>query len=264
MYCSNCGKQLEAGDKFCWNCGKKKKFENGAISKQNFSSMGLSKNENQKDTQKLNPQTEVIEVNSANDKVKKVFYSEKEILEKIQAKIQDAGLCYKQTVVSVGESTTTGGGVLLGSDGDVFVGGGGGKSEQTKFVWNPFLVKENLYSPYAIKVTVIETSKISKLEKDINFEGRNLRIQKEEELDLQVSLLGCLLGLIPGLLAILFIVYSIVGTIILGLIAWGVYKIGESINKWRVRNNKPKYDELKNKVNKVLEKSYYDLIKEPF
>ncbi|MFW6230080.1 MAG: zinc-ribbon domain-containing protein [Halanaerobium sp.] len=249
MYCENCGEKVNKKDNFCPNCGR-------SIDREDKTNVA----ENIKGT----AHKDDFELNKYQDVVNYVFYSEKEILSQLRSHMISNGLFCKQMEIKIGENHTSGSGVLLGSD--VMFASGGGTSEQKKYVWNPFLVKSSQNSPYAIKMTVIETSKMSKKSSDVTYEGRNLRVIKELWIDYTLSGIGCLLSIIPlgffGLIA--FAIGELLLFIIGVILAWILYKIGSKITEFRLTRKQRKLNELLEKVNNILKFAYQDIINKPF
>lgn len=272
MFCSKCGSALLDNVNYCSECG-----EQVAIIQ------NKERNKNIKTNNKMNTKNKYINklikileqrVNYLNNKnkkikfnikesnskewiskkdinIKQIYYSEKEILNKIREKCRSVGLYCKRKEIKVGESQTTGGGVLLGS-GDVIIGGG--TTEQKKKVWNPFYVKKSSTSPFAIELEIIETSNFSKEINGVTYQGRNIKIKKQKVVDMEFSGIGCLLALLPiAFFGLVAIAGAPVAILIGGLFAHILYKIGEKISKYRIKNKSSEFNEIFNKLNLALD-----------
>lgn len=246
MFCDQCGSEVNENANFCHSWG-------GEISL----SEDLQDNliEDKKEDKKKKS------LNKNKDIIYDVYYSEDEIIEQLKSEMSNNGLHCKQYEIEVGETQTTGGGVLLGS-GDVVVGGG--LSTEKRKVWNPLLIKRDQHSKQAVKITIIEKSKISKRYNGITYEGRILKIKKESVLDIEFSKIGCLLSIFPGLLFILAFAEGGGAGLVIGIvIAFIFYKIGESITKSLVKR-KLEDNNFIDIVNNRLKNVYQDLQEEPF
>lgn len=250
MFCDQCGSEVNESANYCHNCG----YEIPLLEDLQDTLIEDKKENKEEDKEKKS-------LHKNKDIVHDVYYSEDEIIEQLKKEMSNNGLYCKQYEIEVGETQTTGGGVLLGS-GDVVVGGG--SSTEKRKVWNPFLIKRDQHSKQAVKITIIEKSKISKSYNGVTYEGRILKIKKESILDVEFSGIGCLLTIFPGLLFILaFATAGGVGIVIGIGIAFIFYKIGEAITKSLVKR-KLEDNELLYTVNNRLKNVYQYLQEEPF
>lgn len=246
MFCDQCGSEVNENANFCHSCG----YE-----------ISLSKDLQNKLIEDKEENKEKKTLHKNKDIIYDVYYSEDEIIEQLKNEMSNNGLHCKQCEIEVGETQTTGGGVLLGS-GDVVVGGG--SSTEKRKVWNPFLIKRDQHSKQAVKITIIEKSKISKRHNGVTYEGRILKIKKESVLDIEFSGIGCLLSIFPGLLFILVLAGGGGAGLVIGIvIAFIFYKIGESITKYLAKR-KLKNNNFLDTINNRLKNVYQDLQEEPF